>query len=105
MAYLFRLNKAATLLGGFLTNTWLSLVSFLLALKIGAAILGVNWHEVEAQARALMDHFTWKAFLNDSVWIILKPLLIGYTIVGFLCGFFSYIVVLILLNRRKKGKG
>ena len=97
LAFIFRINKAAALLGSVLTNTWLSVVTFVLALKIGAMITGVHWADIQAQAHGLMDHFSWKTLFDASLAGILKPLLIGYAVVGFLCGVLAYLAILIFL--------
>ena len=102
VAYLLRLNKAATLLGGVLTNTWLSFLTFALSIKIGAAILGLNWEEIQGHIRALMQHFSWKSFFDISFLHIVKPLLIGYAVVGLMAGALSYLIVLYILRKRAK---
>ena len=84
VAFVFRLNKAAALLGSVLTNTWLSFVTFALALKIGSALLGVNWSG------------------DASLVNVLKPLLVGYAVVGFGCALVAYLMALWVLTRRRK---
>ncbi len=102
LAFIFRLNKAAAFLGSMLTNTWLSLVTIVLALNIGGMILGVDGNALQAQAQNLLKHFSWKDFFDASVVNILKPLLLGYLIIGLLCGLAAYVIALILLNKRHK---
>ena len=102
LAFAFRLNKLATLLGSVLTNTWLSVVTFAASLKLGAWICGLHWQDMYAQAQDLMHHFSWKSLWDVSLLQILKPLLIGYAVVGILCGLGAYLLVrLILLLRRR----
>jgi uncharacterized protein (DUF2062 family) len=43
LALLFRLNRASALLGCFLTNTWTTILTFLLAIKTGFYIMGVGY--------------------------------------------------------------
>ena len=105
LAFVFKINKAAALLGSVLTNTWLSVVTFVLSIKIGSAILGVQWAQVQHQARALMDHFSWQALFDVSLLNILKPLLIGYAVVGFVCGCAAYALVLVLLKKHRGHAG
>ena len=85
-AFVFRLNKAAALLGSVLTNTWLSFVTFALALKVGSALLGVNRSD------------------DASLVNVLKPLLAGYALVGFVCALAAYLTALWVLTRRRKVK-
>ena len=42
LAFVFRVNKVAALAGSLLTNTWLSLVTFVLAVKIGSMVTGAD---------------------------------------------------------------
>ena len=102
VAFLFKLNKPAVMLGCVLTNSWLSIVTFLISLKIGALILGLNWITIEQQVHDLMQHFSLKLFFDAALFSILKPLFIGYAIVGLICGAVSSVVVLFLLKMQRK---
>jgi uncharacterized protein (DUF2062 family) len=70
LALLFRVNRASALLGSLLTNTWLSIVTFLLAIKVGSFIMRLNWQSVYADIS--------KAIL---------PLIVGYDNVKYLSHF------------------
>ena len=97
LSYVLRVNKAAALLGSVLTNTWLSFVTFALALKIGAALTGGSWLDIKEHAKHLSEHFSWGTLWDVSLAHVLKPLLLGYTAVGLLCGLAGYVLVLIFL--------
>ncbi len=103
-AFIFRLNKPATMLGCVLTNAWLSIVTFVLSLKIGSMILGVQWQSIMDQTKELMLNFTWKSLLDVSLMNILKPLFVGYIVVGILCGILAYLIVLSVFYLRTKTK-
>ena len=100
LAFIFRINKAAALLGSVLTNTWLSVATFVLAIRIGAGLLGLHWAAVQLQAQDLVNHFSWKALCDASVGNILKPLLLGYAVVGLMCGVMAYLAALFILRRK-----
>ena len=102
LAFIFRFNKAAALLGSVLTNTWLSVVTFVLALKVGCAILGVDWTKAHEQASYLISHFSWKDLFDISLVNILKPLLVGYAVVGLFCGLLAYVAALVALKMHRK---
>lgn len=104
LAFLLPMNKAAALLGSILTNTWLTLVTFFLALKIGAALLGLSWADIESQAQSLIKNFSWQTFFDASLVNILKPLGLGYIVVGFICGLCAYILAFIVLKQRQQMK-
>jgi uncharacterized protein (DUF2062 family) len=79
LALLFRVNRASALLGSLLTNTWLSIVTFLLAIKVGSAIMHLDWQVVR------------------QGWMLL-PVILGYFIVSFSLGILVYLVTLIILK-------
>ena len=99
--FIFKINKASTLLGCVITNGWLSVVSFVIAIKIGSALLGVDWRVVKDQAFSIFAHFSWKALFDVSVMSIVKPLLLGYLVVGIICGVIGYILARLALSFRK----
>ena len=104
LALLLRVNKAAALAGSLLTNTWLSIVSFALSVKIGSVLTGANWEEVAAQCKALLKDFHFKNIFDVTILEILKPLLVGYVVVGFLAGCVGYVVAYGILWRRRNNK-
>ena len=101
-ASLLRVNKAAALSGSLLTNSWLSVVSFAIAVKIGAAASGAQWTKVSADCQLLIKNFHWRDLFNVSVLGILKPLLIGYALLGLLLGAAVSIAAIIFLTLRIK---
>lgn len=100
-AVFLRLNKAAAVLGSLLTNTWLSLVTFAAAGKIGCQLLGYDWESIYAQAHDVFFHFTWKSFFSTASAKILLPLFLGYLIVGAFCGLAAYGAILVILRNKR----
>jgi uncharacterized protein (DUF2062 family) len=99
LAFIFRANRAAALLGGLLTNTWLSVVTFILAIKVGSVILKMNWHLVQEQAQGLFKNFSWAGFLKLSFSEVLLPLITGYLVIGLVLGALSYWLTLLIIRR------
>lgn len=81
LAFLLRLNKASALLGSTLTNTWLSIATFFLSIKVGSAIMHLNWRDTY--------HNTTK---------IISILTLGYLIIGLCSGLLAYLIVIIALR-------
>jgi uncharacterized protein (DUF2062 family) len=104
LAALLRINKAAALLGSLLTNTWLSLVTFLLSIRVGSAILNVDSQKVYQDWKLFLRDFHWINLFKLSVLKIILPVLCGYLIVGFFAGLLVYVVTLIILKIIKKKK-
>ena len=104
LATLFRINKAAALLGSILTNTWLSLITIVLSIKIGASIMGLEWHEVYNTWKQLLQHFHWKQLLDTQILQLMLPVLTGYLILSFCLALVVYsgaLFILLFLKRRR----
>lgn len=101
VSFVFRINRAAALLGSLATNTWISILTFVLAVKIGSLLTGENWHQVYEQCRFLLKNFKWKNFFDVSVMKVFGPLLIGYTVIGLAAAVAVYFVAIFFLLRRK----
>lgn len=106
-AVLVRVNKAAALLGGILTNTWLSIPVFALAAGVGAVATGRTYAEIGNSWQALLKDFHWSALFKASAIDILLPVLAGYVIVSLLLGFAVYLATAMILwiARRAKNDG
>lgn len=100
-ALLLRLNRASSLLGSLLVNTWTNIITFLLAVKIGSVIMGQNWQEVYNQTGAILKNFSLSNLFKLSFIDIILPVLIGYFIIGICAGVISYIIILIILRMKK----
>jgi len=101
-AILFRVNRAAAVLGALFTNTWTSLITFLLAIKIGAAIMSLNFEDLHAQWQILFKNFHWQTLFKLSFLKIVLPVLIGYLIIAAILGLIVYSVCLLILTAKKK---
>ncbi len=104
LAFVFKVNRASALLGSLATNTWLSFVTFLLALRLGSAIFGVSWEVLRSETRSLFTDFHWDYLFKASFFKIVMPLLVGYILIALLFGVFVYLVSLIVVKKIKGGK-
>lgn len=101
LAMLFRVNRAAALLGSLLTNTWLSLVTFFLSIEIGSAIFGMKWRDVYNNWILFFKDFRWVRLFELSTFNIILPVILGYFIVALSLGFLVYLTTLIVLKKFK----
>ena len=101
LAMLFRVNRAAALLGSLLTNTWLSLVTFFLSIEIGSAIFGMQWRDVYNNWILFFKDFRWVRLFELSTFNIILPVILGYFIVALSLGFLVYLTTLIVLKKFK----
>jgi uncharacterized protein (DUF2062 family) len=85
LAALFRVNRAAAFLGSLLTNTWLSIATIILSIKLGSVIMGKNWEDIYAQWQLFLRQFQWRNLLEASFLQIAAPVAVGYLLIGFVC--------------------
>ncbi|MFA6217033.1 MAG: DUF2062 domain-containing protein [Candidatus Omnitrophota bacterium] len=101
LAIIFRVNRASALLGSFLSNTWLSLITFLLSIKIGSFLIGVPWQEIQQQWIEILKYFHWQNLLQLTALKIILPVLIGYISIAFILALMVYCAILLILSRKK----
>lgn len=101
-ASILRINKASALLGSLLVNTWINMVTFIFAIKIGSAIINSNWQQIYNESLIAFSNFKLSNFFKLPFLKLIVPILIGYIIIAFVMGFFAYILALGILNHRKK---
>lgn len=102
LASIFRLNKAASLIGSLLVNTWLSIVTFLLAIKTGSVIMGLDWHKIYTDTLLIFKNFHYSNLFKLKILKLIFPVLIGYFIISLIIGILAYLAALILLKYLQK---
>lgn len=101
LALLLRLNRASALLGSLLTNTWLSICTFLLSIKIGSGIMRVNGQDTQQNWIEFLKKFQVRDLWQLSILKIIWPVIIGYLVVGLSLGLLAYLITLIIVTRIK----
>jgi uncharacterized protein len=102
LAAVFRVNKAAAFLGSLITNTWLSLITIVLSIKIGAGIMGLEWHEVFNTWQQLVKNFHWNQLQELTILKLMLPVLTGYLILSFAIAVVVYSGAFLTLNFLKR---
>ena len=103
LAAVFRLNKAATVLGTWLNLPWFAPFVYAAALKIGAWVLA-EVRNREAESLALLFGTPLRVSLHDLVSVlpdISLALVIGTTVVGLIAGSATYVIALGMIRRRR----
>ena len=103
-AFVFKINRAAALLGSLLTNTWLSVPVFLLAVKTGALVTGMRYGDIYREWSVFLKDFHWAKLFQSSIYEIIFPVIIGYLIVSFCIGALAYVVTLVIAQYMKRKK-
>lgn len=98
LASIFRLNRASALLGSLVTNTWLSFVTFLLAVKAGSYLLGIDWQTTRQEWGYFLKTLSWKALFKISVLKVILPVVTGYLLVAFCLGLVTYLAALLIIK-------
>ena len=104
LAAIFRVNKAAAVIGSLLTNTWISLITLVLAIKIGSYMTGSNWHEHYNKVKEIFKHFEFKNLFDSAIIDILKPMFLGYLVIGGIFSGVVYAVAFLILKYWKHKK-
>jgi len=104
LALIFKVNRAGALLASLLTNTWLSFATFILAIKIGSAILKTDWIKVKYNFETAVKNFHWPALFKLPFLEIIFPVLAGYIIIAAVSGLCGYFLTLLILRRYLKWK-
>jgi uncharacterized protein (DUF2062 family) len=98
VATLFKVNKAAAFLGGLLTNTWLSFMTLILAIKIGAVLFGFQWQTLRNIWTNLIKDFHWNLLLSRETLKFIIPVAAGFLIISLLFGLIIYLISLAVLT-------
>ncbi|MDD2689984.1 MAG: DUF2062 domain-containing protein [Candidatus Omnitrophica bacterium] len=105
LALILRSNRASALLGSLLTNTWISFLTFFLALKTGSLALGTDWQVTYQNWINFLAGFRWLDLFKVSILKIILPIITGYLIIAFCLGLLAYVVtltiILIMKTQRK----
>jgi uncharacterized protein (DUF2062 family) len=102
LAFIFRVNRASAVIASLATNTWLSIVIFILSVKLGSAIMNLEWHAIYYQWIALLKHFHWRSLFKTSLLETILPIAIGYLILSFLAGLIVYISSLTIIRIKRR---
>lgn len=101
VASFLRINRAAAILGSLFTNTWISILTILLSIKLGSAIMRLSWQEVYNGWLILLNDFHWVDLFKLSILKIILSVLIGYFVVAFCLGFLVYFIFFLILTSIK----
>lgn len=103
LATVFKANRASALLGSLITNTWLSFVTFLLALRIGSGIFRISIETVKSGWSDIFNNFQWDKLLKVSFLKVILPVIFGYFIIAITLGITVYLVTLIIIKKARPG--
>jgi len=85
LSWILHVNRAASLIGCLLTNTWISFIAFILAVKCGALLFGMHWQDI-----------------RDAPIKFILPVAMGYLLIGLAFGFIAYLTALFVIKYFKE---
>ncbi len=96
-AFLFGLNRPAVLIGVFINNPWTLVPIYGFAIYVGGMLVGFP-------NTGPMPHFGWKQIWSETFWVqvagqwrMLKPLLLGSSVLAVLTSILSYLLARYLI--------
>ncbi|GAB4416407.1 MAG: DUF2062 domain-containing protein [Thermodesulfovibrionales bacterium] len=95
VAWVFRLNKLATIVGVYITNPWTIIPIYTFSTWVGAKCLGINSILPDVDWR----HITFTRLLNEFS-PLLMPFVVGTMLIGTITSVLSYIIIYKVVNRR-----
>ena len=102
LAYIFKLNKPAAILGSALTNTWLGLIVLGFAMQVGGMCLGLSEADIKAQWQILVHNFHFNDLISFAFLKILLAITIGYVVLSFIFAVVGYFLALIIIYWHRK---
>ena len=100
IAFAFRLNRAALLVGVYFSNPWTVAPLYIAGTMLGCAVLGVPTEGLEAIDWDLHGMAFYRA-LAASLRPYLWPFVLGNTVLGVLAGLIGYLVLRFVLERKR----
>jgi uncharacterized protein (DUF2062 family) len=104
LAFLFRANRAAALFGSLLTNTWISFIVFIFAIRLGAHIFDISWRTTREEWNYFLRMMHWEELFKVSFYKAILPTALGYLIISLFLAALTYFLVILLfkINTNKK---
>lgn len=102
IAFLFRLNRAALLVGVYVSNPWTLAPLYMAGTVVGCEIFGVSSAELTSVDWSLHGRAFYRA-LFDGLRPFVWPFVVGNTVLGVVAGIVSYVVLREILERRAAG--
>jgi uncharacterized protein (DUF2062 family) len=104
MAFFLRVNKAASLAAALAVNTWINIVTFPLAIAIGAFASGAKPADLSRAWSHATDPFIWKTFIAFLFQRAILTILLGYVIIGCVLAVIGYAVIFAIISRARRGR-
>lgn len=99
LALVLHANRAAALLGSLLTNTWLSIFIFLLSIRVGSTIIGLDWQDTYKNWISFLKDFKLLNLFQLSTLKTILPIIVGYLTLAIILGLLAYLIALFIVTK------
>ncbi|MCU0665887.1 MAG: DUF2062 domain-containing protein [Candidatus Omnitrophica bacterium] len=103
IASFLRINRISAILGSLISNTWVTFITFILSLKIGSWIFGLDWHSLYGEVKVLLKDFHFRYLLDSIIISKIMPLILGYIVISLIFAFIGYVIIFIIFSLHRKG--
>jgi uncharacterized protein len=100
-AFLFGLNRVALFIGVFVNNPWTLVPIYAAGTWLGGLLVGFP-------SQSSLPSFGWQELFTSGFWLqligqwnILKPLILGSTVLSILASIMAYLMILYVIRRRR----
>jgi uncharacterized protein (DUF2062 family) len=104
MAFIFRVNKAASLAGALAVNTWINVVTFPLAIALGAFATGADPADIGREWSHATNPFIWKTFVAFLFHRGILTVVAGYVVIGCALAGIGYAVTFAIISRVRRSR-
>jgi uncharacterized protein (DUF2062 family) len=101
-AFVIHVNKAAALAGALMVNTWINVVTFPLAIAIGAFLFRIEPAAIAREWSAATRPFFWKSFFGFLLHDAVLAIVTGYAIIGLALAGIGYAVTYAIVKKARK---
>jgi uncharacterized protein (DUF2062 family) len=100
-AFVIRANRAAALAGALVVNTWINVLTFPLAIAIGAFLFRIEPAGIVREWSAATRPFVWKTFLSFLLHDAVLALVTGYMVIGLALAGIGYAVTYAIVKKAR----
>lgn len=104
VAWFFRLNKTAAILGSVITNTWLGFLVLGVSVHLSCLILGVNFQDIQLKFQQLLKDFHWASLTDLAILKIISVVAVGYLILSVFLSVLAYFLCLAVIYLKKPSR-
>lgn len=104
VAWYFRLNKAAAILGSLLSNTWLSIVVLGISLQGTAWFFRLSMADLQEKFHSIFKDFHWSHVSDPFLLKITGAVILGFVLVSLFLSVIAYGVCWAVMSAKRRAR-